>query len=196
MIWPIVAPVPSYQVLTVESKRWRLVSSWWVADPAAGYENGSLKGMVCSWEFLGKREGGPAGLTGWCRQELSGPGLGLLGCPRRTHRSLHPRRWLFRVLARARMDNSIDRPLRSFMTPDLLTLDDPGLHGLTAQQSADLYELILNRYWSSASSSPSTGPSTMTQPLRRSRSDQQRLGRGLSDPLDSSKAPIPAPRRP
>ena len=30
--------------------------------------------------------------------------------------------------------------------PDLLILDDLGLHGLTAQQSADLYELILNRH--------------------------------------------------
>ena len=35
------------------------------------------------------------------------------------------------------------------MTPDLLTLDDLGLHGLTAQQSADFYELILNRHGAS-----------------------------------------------
>ena len=31
----------------------------------------------------------------------------------------------------------------SCLSPDLLILDDLGLHRLTAQQSADLYELIL-----------------------------------------------------
>ena len=34
---------------------------------------------------------------------------------------------------------------RSFLTPELLILDDLGLRRLTAQHSADLYELILNR---------------------------------------------------
>ena len=49
-------------------------------------------------------------------------------------------------MAQARVDNSVDRTLRSFLSPDLLILDDLGLHRLTAQQSADLYELILNRH--------------------------------------------------
>ena len=40
----------------------------------------------------------------------------------------------------------MDRAFRSFLTPDLLIVDDLGLHRLTAQQSADLYELILNRH--------------------------------------------------
>ena len=44
------------------------------------------------------------------------------------------------------MDNSVDRAFRSFLTPDLLIVDDLGLHRLTARQSADLYELILNRH--------------------------------------------------
>ena len=52
----------------------------------------------------------------------------------------------FKALTQARVDNSVDRTFRSFLTPDLLILDDLGLHGLTAQQSADLYELILNRH--------------------------------------------------
>ena len=56
----------------------------------------------------------------------------------------------FKAMAQARVDNSLDRTFRSFLTPDLLILDDLGLHGLTAQQSADLYELILNRYRSSS----------------------------------------------
>ena len=56
----------------------------------------------------------------------------------------------FRALAQARVDNSVDRAFRSFLTSDLLILDDLGLHGLTAQQSADLYELILNRHRASS----------------------------------------------
>ena len=51
----------------------------------------------------------------------------------------------FKTMVRARVDNSVDRTFRSFLAPDLLILDDLGLHRLTAQQSADLYELILNR---------------------------------------------------
>ena len=56
----------------------------------------------------------------------------------------------FRSLAQARVDNSVDRAFRSFLISDLLILDDLGLHGLTAQQSADLYELILNRHRASS----------------------------------------------
>ena len=56
----------------------------------------------------------------------------------------------FRAMTQARVDNSTDRAFRSFLTPDLLILDGLGLHGLTAQQSADLYELILNRHRASS----------------------------------------------
>ena len=49
-----------------------------------------------------------------------------------------------------RVDNSVDRFFRTFLAPDLLILDDLGWHRLTAQQSADLYELILNRHRSSS----------------------------------------------
>ena len=52
----------------------------------------------------------------------------------------------FRTMAQARVDNSLERTFRSYLTPDLLILDDLGLHRLTAQQSADLYELILHRH--------------------------------------------------
>ena len=56
----------------------------------------------------------------------------------------------FKTMVRARVDNSVDRAFRSFLAPDLLILDDLGLHRLTAQQSADLYELILNRHRASS----------------------------------------------
>ena len=53
----------------------------------------------------------------------------------------------FRVMSQARVGNSLKR---TFLTPDLLILDDLGLHRFTAQQSADLYELILNRHRASS----------------------------------------------
>ena len=56
----------------------------------------------------------------------------------------------FKAMAQARVDNSLDRAFRSFISPDLLILDDLGLHRLTPQQSADLYELILNRHRASS----------------------------------------------
>ena len=48
------------------------------------------------------------------------------------------------------MDNSVERTSRSFLSPDLLILDNLGLHRLTAQQSAGLYDLILNRHRASS----------------------------------------------
>ena len=56
----------------------------------------------------------------------------------------------FRVMNQARVDNSLERSFRSFLAPDLLILDDLGLHRFTAQQSADLYDLILNRHRASS----------------------------------------------
>ena len=53
-------------------------------------------------------------------------------------------------MAQARVDNSLDRTFRSFLSPDLLILDDLGLHKLTAQQSADPYELIIGRHGASS----------------------------------------------
>ncbi len=44
----------------------------------------------------------------------------------------------------------MDRAFRSFLAPDLLILDDLGLHRLTPQQSADLYELIISRHRASS----------------------------------------------
>ena len=42
----------------------------------------------------------------------------------------------FKVMAQARIDNSLDRTFPPFLSPDLPILDDLGLHRLTAQQCA------------------------------------------------------------
>ena len=38
----------------------------------------------------------------------------------------------------ARLDNSLDRSFKSFLTPDLLILDGLGLHKLTEQQAPSI----------------------------------------------------------
>lgn len=53
---------------------------------------------------------------------------------------------LFKDLAQARVDHSYDRAFRRYLTPDLLVVDDFGLQRLSAQQSSDLYELIIERH--------------------------------------------------
>ena len=52
----------------------------------------------------------------------------------------------FRTLVQARVDHTIEKAFRSFLIPDLLILDDFGLQRLTAQQTTDLYELIIARH--------------------------------------------------
>ena len=105
---------------------------------------------VCSLEFLDKHEHvllvGPAGVG----KSFLAQALGYSAV-----RAGHAVRFIhadgfFRAMSQARVDNSLDRTFRSFLSPDLLILDDLGLHGLTAQQSADLYELILNRHRTSS----------------------------------------------
>jgi DNA replication protein DnaC len=52
----------------------------------------------------------------------------------------------FKALAQARVDHTLEKTFRAFLPPDLLILDDLGLHRLNAQQSNDLYELIISRH--------------------------------------------------
>jgi DNA replication protein DnaC len=52
----------------------------------------------------------------------------------------------FRSLAQSRVDHTLEKAFRSFLSPDLLIVDDFGLQKLTAQQSTDLYELIIARH--------------------------------------------------
>lgn len=53
---------------------------------------------------------------------------------------------LLKELSQARADHSYERVFRRYLAPDLLILDDFALHRLTAQQSEDLYDLIIERH--------------------------------------------------
>jgi len=53
---------------------------------------------------------------------------------------------LLAELGQARADRSYDKVFRRYLAPDLVILDDFGLRRLTAHQSNDLYELIVERH--------------------------------------------------
>ncbi len=53
---------------------------------------------------------------------------------------------MLKQLAAARADYSFERELRRFVAPDVLVLDDFGLHKLNAQQSSDMYDVIIGRH--------------------------------------------------
>ena len=104
-----------------------------------------LLDVVFSLKFLDKHEHvllvGPAGVGKSFLAQALGYAAARAGY---TVRFIHADGF-FKAMAQARVDNSVDRKVRSFLVPDLLILDDLGLHRLTVHQSADLYELILNR---------------------------------------------------
>ena len=53
---------------------------------------------------------------------------------------------MFKDLYAARADHALDRELMKLVTPDLLVIDDFGLHRLTQEQAHDFYELVCERY--------------------------------------------------
>jgi len=53
---------------------------------------------------------------------------------------------LLKLIHQSRADNSTERVIRSLLTPDLLIIDDFGLRRLSAQQSSDFYEVIIERH--------------------------------------------------
>ncbi len=52
----------------------------------------------------------------------------------------------FKAMAQAQVDHSLEKTFRPFLTPDLLVIDDLGLHRLSPRESSDLYELIISRH--------------------------------------------------
>jgi DNA replication protein DnaC len=53
---------------------------------------------------------------------------------------------LLAELGQARADRTYEQAFRRYLVPDLVILDDFGLRRLTAQQSNDLYELVVERH--------------------------------------------------
>jgi DNA replication protein DnaC len=53
---------------------------------------------------------------------------------------------LLQRLHQSRADHSTEKVLRGLLAPDVLIIDDFGLRRLDAQQSSDLYEVILERH--------------------------------------------------
>jgi DNA replication protein DnaC len=53
---------------------------------------------------------------------------------------------LLKILTRSRADNSFDQKLRTFITPDLLIVDDFALRKLSSQATSDIYELLVERH--------------------------------------------------
>jgi DNA replication protein DnaC len=53
---------------------------------------------------------------------------------------------LLKELGQARADHSFEQAFRRYLAPELLIVDDFGLHRLTGQQSSDLYELVIERH--------------------------------------------------
>lgn len=67
--------------------------------------------------------------------------------PRAAHSVLFRRAdLLLRELSQARADHSFEAAFRKYLAPDLLVMDDFGLHRLTQRQSEDLYALIIKRH--------------------------------------------------
>lgn len=97
-------------------------------------------------EFLARKEHvllvGPVGVG----KTFLAQSLGA-ACVRAGHSVLFTRAdALLRDLSQARADHTLAKTFRAYLAPDLLIVDDFGLHRLTAQQSSDLYELIIERH--------------------------------------------------
>lgn len=53
---------------------------------------------------------------------------------------------IFKSLRQSRADNSFERELLRFISPDLLAIDDLGLQKFTPQEAGDFYEIVIERH--------------------------------------------------
>ena len=100
--------------------------------------------------FIGQRRNvllvGPSGVG---KSHLA-QAIGQRACCR-GHKVLYvTARDMLKQLRAARGDNSYDRRLLRFTGPDLLILDDLGLHRLTPEETLDLYDVIRLRHQSAS----------------------------------------------
>src|SRR5262249_15825636 len=101
--------------------------------------------------FIERRENvilcGPAGVG----KSFLAQALGHASC-RANYRVLFTKAdQLLKTLARSRADNSFDRELRAFISPDLLIVDDFALKKLSSQATSDFYDLLIERHTRSSS---------------------------------------------
>src|SRR2546425_11784302 len=120
-------------------------------QPSSTVANSSRSSLWSSWRARSM----------WCSSDRVGVGktmlaqsLGTAGV-RAGHSVLFIRAdTLLAELGQARADRSYDKVFRRYLAPDLVILDDFGLRRLSAQQSNDLYELIVERHRRASFASP------------------------------------------
>jgi DNA replication protein DnaC len=116
-------------------------------DPTASvkYDKPRLSALF-GLHFIERRENviltGPVGVG----KTFLASALGHAAC-RAGYRVLFTRAdTMLKTLAQSRADNSFDRQLRQYLSPDVLVVDDFGLRRLSGIASSDLYELIIGRH--------------------------------------------------
>jgi DNA replication protein DnaC len=115
------------------------------ADSTASYDR-QLWAELCSLRFLDDTRGalilGPVGVG---KTHLA-TALGHIAIRRRRSVIFSRADQLFRRLKAARLDNSVEVEMRKLARVDLLILDDFALQGMDATETADFYELVVERH--------------------------------------------------
>lgn len=101
---------------------------------------------LCSLRFLEDAASvlilGPVGVG----KTLLATTLGHIACRRRHSVLFYRTDQLLKRLKASRLDASFDQELRRLLRVDLLILDDFGLHALDAQETQDVYEIVVERF--------------------------------------------------
>lgn len=101
---------------------------------------------LCSLRFLDDAASvlilGPVGVG----KTMLATTLGHIACRRRHTVLFYRTDQLLKRLRASRLDASFDQELRRLLRVDLLILDDFGLHALDAQETQDVYEIVVERY--------------------------------------------------
>lgn len=104
-----------------------------------------LKGLL-GLEFIDRKENviltGPVGVG----KTYLANALAHAACRREHTVLIRKAAKMFKDLYAARADNTVDRELMRFVSPDLLVIDDFGLERLTPEQAHDFYEIMSERY--------------------------------------------------
>jgi DNA replication protein DnaC len=116
-----------------------------VWDTPVSYDRARVRELF-ALHWLGAQENiifcGPVGVgKSWFAQAL-----GHSACRAGHHVRFTKVAKLVHGLRQARADHSVERELRTWLTPDLLILDDFGLRKLDAQESNDLYDVLVERH--------------------------------------------------